>query len=81
MKNIVSIKLLRVFPSILLLIIGCALNAASIKVATIAPRGTSFHNHLEELNAQWSKAPGDPVRMNIYAGTQGGEVAIVKRMR
>lgn len=55
--------------------------AANLKVATVAPRGTSFHNHLEELNAEWSRAPGEPVRMNIYAGTQGGEVAIVKRMR
>lgn len=57
------------------------LDAAKIKVATIAPRGTSFHNHLEELNAEWAKAPGGPVQMNIYAGTQGGEVSIVKRMR
>lgn len=57
------------------------LNGANLKVATIAPRGTSFHNHLEELNAEWNRAPGEPVRMNIYAGTQGGEVAIVKRMR
>lgn len=55
--------------------------AVTIRVAMIAPRGTSFHNFLEELNAQWAKAPGEPVRMNIYAGTQGGEVAIVKRMR
>ncbi|MCZ6674556.1 MAG: TRAP transporter substrate-binding protein DctP [Verrucomicrobia bacterium] len=81
MKNNVSRNLLRCFPGILMLCVGCLLNAASIKVATIAPRGTSFHNHLEELNAQWSHAPGEPVRMNIYAGTQGGEVAIVKRMR
>ena len=56
-------------------------DAANFKVATVAPRGTSFHNHLEELNAEWSQAPGERVRMNIYAGTQGGEVAIVKRMR
>ncbi|MCB1123113.1 MAG: TRAP transporter substrate-binding protein DctP [Verrucomicrobiae bacterium] len=55
--------------------------AATFKIATVAPRGTTFHNHLEELNAQWKRAPGEPVDMNIYAGTQGGEVSIVKRMR
>ena len=77
----VSTVLLHAFSWLLLLAHSSEMNAATIKVATIAPRGTSFHNHLEELNAEWSKAPGGPVRMNIYAGTQGGEVAIVKRMR
>jgi TRAP-type C4-dicarboxylate transport system substrate-binding protein len=81
MKIVIYKKLLIIGFVLLVLFIVGKTKAASIKVATIAPRGTTFHNKLEELNAEWSKAPGEPVRMNIYAGTQGGEVAIVKRMR
>lgn len=81
MKDSVFKKLLHIVFIIILLFVIKKSDAATIKIATIAPRGTSFHNHLEELNAQWAKSPGEPVRMNIYAGTQGGEMAIVKRMR
>ena len=81
MKTQLVRKLLHIVFVLCVLIFAGQNEAATFKVATIAPQGTSFHNHLEELNAQWSKAPGEPVRMNIYAGTQGGEVAIVKRMR
>lgn len=55
--------------------------AATLKVATVAPPGTSFHKHLEDLNAEWQKAPGGGVTINIYPGTQGGEPQIVRRMR
>ena len=81
MKYLAFSKLFFYLSGFVLLCAWGNLNAASIKVATIAPRGTSFHNYLEELNALWMKAPGEPVDINIYAGTQGGEVAIVKRMR
>ncbi len=55
--------------------------AANFKVATVAPPGTSFHKHLEDLSAEWEKAPGGGVKLNIYPGTQGGESQIVRRMR
>lgn len=58
-----------------------SLNAATLKVATVAPPGSSFHKHLEDLGAQWEKAPGGGVSINIYPGTQGGETQIVRRMR
>lgn len=58
-----------------------ALAAASLKIATVAPPGTSFHQHLEDLGAAWQKAPGGGVNINIYPGTQGGESQIVRRMR
>lgn len=51
------------------------------KVATVAPAGTSFHKHFEDLGAEWAKAPGGGVKLNIYPGTQGGEPTIVRRMR
>ena len=79
MKNFAHRKFLILLCGIVLA--AASLQAVTIRVATVAPRGTSFYNFLEELNAQWTNAPEEPVRMNIYAGTQGGEVAIVKRMR
>jgi TRAP-type C4-dicarboxylate transport system substrate-binding protein len=53
----------------------------NLRVATVAPPGTSFHKHFESLAAEWKKAPGGGVAMNIYPGTQGGEETIVQRMR
>lgn len=52
-----------------------------LKIATVAPPGTSFHKNVEDLAAVWAKAPGGGVELNIYPGTQGGEPQIVRRMR
>ncbi len=52
-----------------------------LKIATVAPPGTSFHKNVEDLAAAWAKAPGGGVGLNIYPGTQGGEPQIVRRMR
>jgi TRAP-type C4-dicarboxylate transport system substrate-binding protein len=53
---------------------------AQLRIATVAPAGSSFHKRLQALGAEWSRGPGG-VSMNIYAGTQGGEPQIVRRMR
>jgi len=64
----------------------CVVPAASaadrkeLRIATVAPSGSSFHKRLQSLGNEWSKGPGG-VSMNIYAGTQGGELQIVRRMR
>jgi TRAP-type C4-dicarboxylate transport system substrate-binding protein len=57
-----------------------AADAAHLRIATVAPAGSSFHKRLQALSADWSRGPGG-VAMNIYAGTQGGEPQIVRRMR
>lgn len=51
-----------------------------LRIATVAPAGSSFHKRLQSLSAEWSRGPGG-VTMNIYPGTQGGESQIVRRMR
>jgi TRAP-type C4-dicarboxylate transport system substrate-binding protein len=51
-----------------------------LRIATVAPAGSSFHKRLQSLGAEWSRGPGG-VSMNIYPGTQGGELQIVRRMR
>lgn len=52
----------------------------TLRIATVAPAGSSFDKRLQALNAEWSRGPGQ-VRMNVYAGgSMGGELAIVRRM-
>ena len=63
--------------------IGTSASAAGgteLRIATVAPAGSSFHKRLQALGAEWSRGAGG-VSMNIYAGTQGGELQIVRRMR
>jgi len=52
-----------------------------LRIATVAPAGSSFHKSLQALGAQWASAPGGGVTLDIYPGTQGGEAQIVRRMR
>jgi TRAP-type C4-dicarboxylate transport system substrate-binding protein len=54
---------------------------AKLRIATVAPAGSSFHKSLQALAAEWSKAPGGGVTLDIYPGTQGGEAQIASRMR
>jgi TRAP-type transport system periplasmic protein len=51
-----------------------------LSVATIAPRGSSFHERFQDLGEQWKNAPGGGVALDIFPGTQGGEPTIVRRM-
>ncbi len=57
-----------------------AAGSTQLRIATVAPAGSSFHKRLQSLGTEWSKGPGG-ASMNIYAGTQGGELQIVRRMR
>jgi len=57
-----------------------AAGQAELRIATVAPAGSSFHKRLQALSTEWSRGAGG-VSMNIYAGTQGGELQIVRRMR
>lgn len=54
--------------------------AFKLRVATVAPRGSSFHQHFQAMGEQWKTAPGGGVMLDIYPGTQGGEPTIVRRM-
>lgn len=54
--------------------------SGQLRIATVAPAGSSFHKRLQTLGSEWTRGPGG-LSMNIYAGTQGGELQIVRRMR
>lgn len=51
-----------------------------LRFATVVPSGSGFYQRLMALSADWQKGPGG-ARMDLYAGTQGGETQIVRRLR
>ena len=58
-----------------------AADRRELRIATVAPAGSAFHKRLQALGAEWARGPGGGVAINIYPGTQGGELQIVRRMR
>lgn len=58
------------------------LTTKRIKLATLAPKGTSFHHVLLAMGEEWRQAPGSGVALTVYTdGTMGGEADMVRRMR
>lgn len=51
-----------------------------LRVATVAPRGSSFHQSFQAMAQRWKDVSGGRVDVTIYPGTQGGEPQIVRRM-
>ncbi len=53
-----------------------------IRLATLAPKDTSFHKSLMTMGEKWREATGGSVTLTIYTdGTMGGESDMVRRMR
>lgn len=53
-----------------------------IKLATLAPKGSSFHKILLAMGDRWKSAPDGGVAVTIYPdGAMGGEADVVRRMR
>ena len=52
-----------------------------IKLGTLAPNGSTWHNLLKEMGEKWAEASGGRVKLRIYAGgTQGSEGDMVRKM-
>lgn len=59
----------------------CATAQTRVRLATLAPRGTVYHQALQAMGEKWSKAPGG-VTLTVYTdGNMGNEAAMVQRMR
>jgi TRAP-type C4-dicarboxylate transport system substrate-binding protein len=59
-----------------------AQDAVKIRLATLAPKGSTYHRALQEMGEQWRNAQGGGSTFTIYTdGTQGGEADVVRRMR
>jgi TRAP-type transport system periplasmic protein len=54
----------------------------TLKLGTLAPQGSTWHDLLREMAQRWEKASGGQVRVRIYAGgAQGSEGEMVRKMR
>jgi TRAP-type transport system periplasmic protein len=57
-------------------------DAVRIRLATLAPKGSTYHKALQEMGDKWRQAHGAGATFTIYTdGTQGGEGDVVRRMR
>lgn len=53
-----------------------------VKLATLAPKGSSYTKHLQVMGEAWKKAPGGGAVLTIFPdGTMGSEADMVKRMK
>ena len=53
----------------------------TIKLGTLAPQGSTWHELLKDLAQRWDQASGGKVKLRIYAGgTQGSEGDMVRKM-
>ena len=61
--------------------VGTAAARVRIKLATVAPKDSSYHRMLLEMGEKWRKASEGQVDLVVYpGGTQGSEADVVKRM-
>jgi TRAP-type C4-dicarboxylate transport system substrate-binding protein len=55
--------------------------AVTLKLATLAPAGTSYDLILKQMGEKWRKATNGEVNLRVYpGGNQGSEADIVRRM-
>lgn len=66
----------------LLLLLGSAQSTTTIKLGTIAPEGTPFHDILLKINQAWKTTSNGQVQFRIYpGGVSGAEVDMLRKMR
>ncbi len=54
----------------------------TVKLATLAPNGSAWHEQLKDLAAQWSQASGGRVVLRIYPdGVAGDEPDVIRKIR
>src|SRR3954470_11537414 len=75
-------KRLAPFLALLCLSAGAAsAQTVRIKLGTLAPQGSTWHQLLQQMAQDFSKASGGKVELKIYAGgTQGSEGEMIRKM-
>ncbi len=52
-----------------------------LKLGTLAPQGSAWHEILREMGREWEEASAGAVKLKIYAGgTQGGEGDMIRKL-
>jgi TRAP-type transport system periplasmic protein len=67
---------------ICIIALGNGFAQTRVRLATLAPRGTVYHQSLQTMAEKWRNAPGGGVNLTIYTdGSIGDEKETVRRMR
>jgi TRAP-type transport system periplasmic protein len=62
--------------------VAAAQAAVTLRVASVVPRHSLYHQQLLEMGETWKAAQGAGARFTVFTdGTQGGEAEITRRMR
>ncbi len=60
---------------------GARAQEVTVKLGTLAPTGSSWHELLKEMAEDWAKASQGTVKLRIYpGGTQGSEGEMIRKM-
>ena len=66
----------------LLLPVSALSQAIQLRVASVVPKNSLYHQSLLEMGEAWRTAQGTNARFTVFTdGSQGGEAEIVRRMR
>jgi TRAP-type C4-dicarboxylate transport system substrate-binding protein len=66
----------------LLLPVGAHAQVAQLRIASVVPKNSPYHQSLLEMGEAWRTAQGSGARFAVFTdGSQGGEAEIVRRMR
>lgn len=61
---------------------GLAAEPPVVKLATLAPEGSSWHLILKDMGERWKRAPGGGVRLRLYpGGVMGDEPDMIRKLR
>ncbi len=60
---------------------GARADTVTLKLGTLAPQGSTWHDLLREMGQRWEQASNGQVKLRIYAGgAQGSEGDMVRKM-
>ena len=77
-------KLLQLLLTLVAVLLPLAATAqsAALRIASVVPKNSPYHQALLELGEAWRTAQGASARFTVFTdGSQGGEAEIVRRMR
>ncbi len=61
--------------------LGASAEQVTIKLGTLAPQGSTWHELLKDMAQRWEQTSGGQVKLRIYpGGTQGSEGDMVRKM-
>ena len=75
-------KPLLLLASLLVPVAAASTEPVTIKLGTLAPAGSAWHEALKDMAARWEEASGGQVKLRVYAGgAQGDESDMIRKLR